>query len=1191
MRRARGGSCRISGGPALLLLFLAMILAVPAAALAQAQVQAQDRGSHGRLIFTFDAPTAVSVAVSGQEAELSFDRPIGPGLEAAAAGLPAYLRGAAGSSDGRAVGLSLARPLTVQSFAVDNSVVVDLRPVTPQQQPEAAAPPAGPAPTAPPAAPATPAPAAAPAPAAPPAADQTAGGAPASADPEPPRVGVRGGQHDSYSRVVFDWPRRVDYTVSRDGNAVTVQFAAPGRADFSRVPVGALRTLSDISQRSEAPLAVVLTVPTNTRIQDSRVGDRVVIDIRDGAPAAEPPPPPDSAGPPAGVPVPRPAPTGPPASLPSTAVVPPGSAPPPAPPPATDPAAADPAAAARPSSPPMSAAPSPASPPGPVRPGADALELRTDMPATAPGALPAGALPVAAPGDDDLAADELARRAVIDPGVDSLAAGFRRGGDLWLVFAAAEPLDAGRLAAQGGAAFGVSEIVPAEGGVVLRFVVPGRGVRLERNSTAWTVTATDRPQAPNRGLEVAAQPDFALGARLLVRAPEARGLVRFTDPEVGDVLVVAPLPSGAGGLAAPRHLPQVELLPTALGAAIRPRADTVAVRLVEEGVEITDSGSDGLLMSSPEDLAAARAAAEAERAEAADVAASRFLEPIAWLGGAPEDFYARRYALEQRLAVASDGDRNRARLDLARFHFAQHMAPEALGLLERISENQPDIVSRPEFALLQGAAKVLSGQSDAGLEILRRPVFQESEEAALWRAVALAQQGEWEAAARNFQDGGPWLRAYQSPLLDTLVQSAAQTALERGNVVEAERLLSRLSEETGGASNRTPAVAYFRGMIAKLQDDPAEAERRFNQAAASNDRYYQVLAELELIDLWREEGRLSANQAADRLDGLKFAWRGDWLEYDIHRRFGDTLWEAGRFDDAFQSWRDTAQRFPDNDEAQELAAQIPERVADLFAPDQVGDLSPMAEYALFQQYSGMLPDGPFYDEVVERLAERLAEIDLLDRAGDLLEELVTDRLEGSRKERVGTRLAALRLLDGEPRRAITALDTTETGAEDPAAALERRLLRARALSELGRTDDAFALLANDRGQLVNAARLDIARRAQDWPRAARALTNLVGTPPAPGESLPDSRAQLVLNLAVALVLSHDRPGLTELTADFGPAMEDTAHANTFALLTRTGGDMGPLADLSTIRRQVREVDMFQDFLASYIAADEPPLTN
>ncbi len=61
----------------------------------------------------------------------------------------------------------------------------------------------------------------------------------------------------------------------------------------------------------------------------------------------------------------------------------------------------------------------------------------------------------------------------------------------------------------------------------------------------------------------------------------------------------------------------------------------------------------------------------------------------------------------------------------------------------------------------------------------------------------------------------------------------------------------------------------------------------------------------------------------------------------------------------------------------------------------------------------------------------------------------------------------------------------------------------------------------------------------------------------------------------------DRSGLDRLAIAFGPAMEGTPDANTFAIVTRAQGASGPIADLASVRRQVSEVGVFQSFLASY----------
>ena len=84
-----------------------------------------------------------------------------------------------------------------------------------------------------------------------------------------------------------------------------------------------------------------------------------------------------------------------------------------------------------------------------------------------------------------------------------------------------------------------------------------------------------------------------------------------------------------------------------------------------------------------------------------------------------------------------------------------------------------------------------------------------------------------------------------------------------------------------------------------------------------------------------------------------------------------------------------------------------------------------------------------------------------------------------------------------------------------------------------------------------------------------------------GETIDERQAGTVIDYGIALALADDRSGLDRLAIAFGPAMEGTPDANTFAIVTRAQGASGPIADLASVRRQVSEVGVFQSFLASY----------
>jgi hypothetical protein len=287
--------------------------------------------------------------------------------------------------------------------------------------------------------------------------------------------------------------------------------------------------------------------------------------------------------------------------------------------------------------------------------------------------------------------------------------------------------------------------------------------------------------------------------------------------------------------------------------------------------------------------------------------------------------------------------------------------------------------------------------------------------------------------------------------------------------------------------------------------------------------------------------------------------------------------------------RHTISLFPNTKEAGEIAADLTRTFTDLFIHDGAAKMPPLEALALYEQYRELTPPGPDGDLIIRKLAERLVEIDLLDRAAQLLDHQVQYRLSGEEKARVGTRLAGIRLLDSSPEEAVAALDKSAVDNMPADLVEERKLLRARALSQIGQGGNAVQLLAADQSRNANLLRVDIAMRDKQWPAAAQALAELIGPPPAAGTALDPKVGGLVINRAIALSLAQDNTGLEALRRDFGPFMEKTKDANAFRLLTRPEEAVG-LADAATIRSRMSEIDLFRDFLNSYRTARQEAAT-
>jgi hypothetical protein len=231
-----------------------------------------------------------------------------------------------------------------------------------------------------------------------------------------------------------------------------------------------------------------------------------------------------------------------------------------------------------------------------------------------------------------------------------------------------------------------------------------------------------------------------------------------------------------------------------------------------------------------------------------------------------------------------------------------------------------------------------------------------------------------------------------------------------------------------------------------------------------------------------------------------------------------------------------------------------------------------------------MPTGTDGIAVTRNLAERLVAIDLLEQAGDLLEELVRSKLQGEEKGHTSARLAAIRLLDHMPEAAIAGLDLANGESYSPDLQNERVLLRAKAMSEMRKYDEALTLLHDNGSPSAKLLRADITMHAEHWADAAKALIDLVGPPPKAGVALTNDQGDWLVNCAIAFSLAGDQDGLAKLASDYGPAMASMPQNDTFHVLTQPEKEV-QLRDIAAAQAKIADVDMFRGFLDSYRKAE------
>ena len=933
---------------------------------------------------------------------------------------------------------------------------------------------------------------------------------------KPLRVAVRVGIHDGIDRLVFDWPKKADYKLSQSDGKVQIAFDQPAAIDMARLAHALPERLRPASLSADGT-QVEFTLPPGHQVDDIRQANLIILDVVQGkppAPAPAPPPPPVKVEAPPATPAP--------------------------------PVVAE-------------------TPAAPVRPPVAPADADEDAPA--PSSQVSGTLGSAAENGLQI------RYTLIDDGVSlrfewkqpAAAAIFRRGNAVWMVFDRAQKMDFADFHAANWPVITSIAQVPSRSGTVLRLAVwAGFNPSVRRAGTAWVVDLRNQPQRADAPVQGQVRSDGP-NASMIFPVADPSGPVSLTDPDSGDVLVTVPLPQIGQGSDLGAEYPDFRVLPTAQGLVFRPTSDQLAIRAQPSLVELSAPG--GLALSSDADR-------HAERTGKADE--NRVFDPAGWQAPG-EDFTLRRQGLMQAIVTASPEDKNNARIDLARFFFANAMGPEALSVLRAIERDAPAMFDDPNLRALRGASEELANQLDTALADLGDPSLDERPDGQLWRAVLAADRGLWTDALNAYTKSGNVLKNYPEALRNILSIKLAEALLNAGERDKANALAADVLAHNPTASE-TDRAKVLQGRILAIQGDTKQAIDLWQQVSKSPDSSLaraQATYAMTLTQL--DEKQIDRADAIAALDRLRFVWRGDDFEIRVLRKLAELQIADGDYRSGFRSLRQVLASYGDNPASHGVADEMQQYFVDLFLGKAAGNVTPLQQLGLYDEFKELTPAGAAGDEIIRKLADQLVKVDLLDRAADLLDNQVKTRLTGVDQARVAAQLALVRLLDRRPDDAIAALDIPVSADLPPELTRQRLELRARALAEQNQDADALKLLTGDDSPDADRLRVDTYWKTQNWSAVVPVLQHGLKKPEA--GKVDEDTARAVLKIATAMVLGKDRTGLTALQKQYGAAMDQSALKDDFRVVagnsSATSGDFKSLAD------RVAQISDLQGFMTTY----------
>ncbi len=751
------------------------------------------------------------------------------------------------------------------------------------------------------------------------------------------------------------------------------------------------------------------------------------------------------------------------------------------------------------------------------------------------------------------------------------AASFTLGHNLYVVFNSKRQIDIKNLTTILPRYLTSVQQLPSEKGTVLRFVTDGEvytTANLTGNGYEWVVDASRRPKIP----KITTLPNVVsappLPAHVELEMVQMGDVITVIDSVSGDDVDVVPGYEGNHGVFPERILPDATVLRTGQGMAYLPTRPDVRLMKLRSGLRLSVPG--GLAVSKN------LAALPADAALADQQQSFTFYPYSQWKAADNTDFYAKERELFADISTADSKKAPLLRMKLAELYLSEGMHMEALGVLDIIHQDTPDVYDDYQLSALAGAANFMIGRFDAAAQNFTHPTVKDEEEAKMWQRMLEVLDG----AGKNFDYftyNQHYIRFYPPDMRRRIALLAADNALAQGKIEAVQKIFAGLAQDKLTDS----LEGYKQYMLGRIYAEAGKfdkAEEKLKPLIDNpEDRFLRARAAFTLATSKYKAGLIDRPALIAALEPLRYVWRGDAFELNLLNLLGELYANNGQYLDALRAWNDAVTYYPDTAVARDASGRMAAAFVSLFNEGKANNLTPLSALALYYEFRDLTPLGRPGDVMIQHLADRLAGVDLLDRAASLLQHQVTYRLEKEERSRVGARLALIYLLNREPDKTLETLELTGYGDNGADLNRKRNHLAALAQAKLGNWQRALNLLRDDFSPEAKLIRADIYWDNKDWDNVAKSVEDIMASRKDITAPLNDEETQALLKMAVAYTYRHETDQLQYLRDYFLPLVKDKQRKDTLDFIT---SGIDPV-NRNTIERLSAEMGKMKGFLDNY----------
>ncbi len=750
---------------------------------------------------------------------------------------------------------------------------------------------------------------------------------------------------------------------------------------------------------------------------------------------------------------------------------------------------------------------------------------------------------------------------------------FQRGDYLWIVFDHAQTINVDEMAAN--AAPMVDELIqiPNYQALILRLKLKDNTYyTVRKEGLLWVVDLLNRPfpDEQHKYVQAFTQYDSRRQPYLFVPIPNTGNIVSTLDPEIGDTLIVAPsMDIGVGSEKAYTY-PDLDILASYQGIIIVSKTNDIVVNRATTGISI-QGYNRGLNISHNLEILKRQALLSQEEAD---------ISPLTEAGRAELmslPFLEAEEQLKNDIAQAPEEQKNKARLELAKYYVMKGLGTNALSIINSIKKTNAPEAQTERLHGLSGVANFLANRYEAAVEDFSYGKLPTINEAVFWRTLseaAIDYKDEYSAILLSFIS---LIRDYPDEVKDRIALVGAKIALNAGDDLSTQNFIDIL-KNSKHPERLVPAVHYLTAKKLVLQGSPMSAVNEYKKILPLDSLKYTSLARKEIVSLGLKLNLFPIDKAIAEYERLRYAWGEKNFKLSLLDGLADMYARKKDFSNALRTLQELRD-YVDYEQKADVENRMVRLFENIYVYNEADNLSALKALALYNDYEWLAAQSSQYNTIVQKLSDRLVAVDLLDRAENLLSnQLKNVPMTPIDRAKTGTRLALVYLFNDKDGEALRLLDDTEHSSIPETLSLQRKIIRAKALSNMSKQQEALNLLKDDYSKNAILLKSEIFWNAGLWGPASDNIKYLIEKP-IPGQPLSEEQIGYILDWATALKKSGKETVIVRLRNKFMPYFKDTKYYSVFNILT--GQLEEDKIDINSINKMINDVAAFSNFTKIY----------